>query len=139
MEMTVSAWVALGAAVVSLLSFFDRIISRRGDATAKSIKQVDDAWKEEWREAVDNWKEEMRLLRQETDQRIGQLHARILEQQAAISQVKLDVVQGTINVPTREQMVTAINAALAPVARHMERTERFMDDIYKSGVLSNRD
>lgn len=124
---------------MALLSFLDRIISRRDGETRKSIREVDDAWKEEWREAVDNWKEEIRSIRQETDQRIASLHAKILEQQAAISQVKLDVVQGTVNVPTREQMEIAIRTALAPVAGHMERAERFMTDIYKSGVLANKE
>lgn len=137
--MELSVWVAIGAAVVSLLSFLDRIASRKNEATTASIRAVDSAWKEEYRLQKEEWDEELRLLRTELDQRLASLNARILEQSTQITQIKLDVVTGTANVPTREDLGNAITAALRPMNQHMDRVDRFMEAAYTSGVFVKRD
>lgn len=122
--MEVSTWVALGSAIVALLSFLDRLAARKQEATATSIKDVD--------KALDEFKKE-------TDQRFTAMLLRISEQNANIAGMKLEIVTATANVPTREHLDQSINSAMAPVAAHMNRVDRFMEAAYQSGAFIKRD
>lgn len=111
---------ALLVAVISLISTW---VFKRGDGTTATIKA-----------AEERWREEHRLL----ENRVSNLMERNAEISADISQVKLELVQSIVNVPTREQLTEAIDRSLAPVLAHMAKTERALEMIYTSGLLHRR-
>lgn len=106
----------LFALAVAALSLLNTVLQRRSDTGNQQLIQ----------------------LRKEYDTRLMQLHQATAELTAAVHQVKLEQVQTTVNVPTREQLDEAIDRALGPVLNHMRKTERFIEQIYQSGLLVTR-
>lgn len=118
--MEVSTWVALGSAIVALLSFFDRLADRKARARDQELRDlVND---------IDGYQKEV-------DQRFAAMDRRIVEQALNISQVKLDIITQTGSLPTREQLTQSIEVALRPINTHITRVDRFMEDAYRSGAF----
>lgn len=131
--------IALGALIVAVLgAIIIPLVLQMRAATGARIKEVNEAWKAECKEIDDAWRTEVSDLRREYEARIASMHHKVLEQTAALSQVKLELVQATVNVPTRDQLNDILDRAMQPVAEHMRKTENFIERIYQSGILIDR-
>lgn len=131
--------IAFGALLVTVLgAIVIPLVLQMRAATNSKIKELDTAWKTECKSIDEEWREEVSILRREYEARVSSMHQRVLEQTAALSQVKLELVQATVNVPTRDQLNDIIDRAMQPVAEHMRKTENFIERIYQSGILIDR-
>lgn len=116
--------VAVGALLVTLVTLLSNLQHRKERATKEMLMEFrTDIFK-----ALDK-------QRSDLNTRVSPVHARVAEVSADLSRHKLEYAQHQGKVVTRADMDDMLEAALEPLLLHVKKSEAFMEEILRSGVL----
>lgn len=124
MQFETSHLIALGALLVSLISFLTTAQNRKERASKMMLDEVENRWRKD----LSDFKQEVVLG-------LSTTRARHAEAIAKITQLNLEFVQHQAAVVSRGDMDNIFEQRLEPVLRHMQKSEAFMEEILRSGLL----
>ena len=116
--------VALAAVLVAATTLWTNIQSRKDRATKEMVK-----------ESEERQKAELNKLNSELSLRISVAATKQAEAEAKLAQFRLEFAHHQARVVSREDMDNIFEQRLDPVLLHMKKSESFMEEILRSGIL----
>lgn len=127
MNLEVKDVTAIMAVIIAVATLWNTIQNRRDRATKDLIDKSGQAY--------------IALLEKfkaDFDMRLASANARAAELTAQQSQIRLELVQHQAKAITRADMDSILETALDPVLLHMKKSETFMEEILRAGLLTRR-
>lgn len=113
-------------AIVAIATLYNTVMTQRSTTAKQQVKETE----ERCMVKISECRSDLLL-------RISAASAQNAEMGAKISQLRLDFTQHTGTALTRRDLDTVLESSLEPVIQHMQRTEAFIEEVLRAGILSN--
>lgn len=110
--------------VIAALTLWNTFQRQREERLNKSLEAIET-----------RLKAEREVIRADMNNRISQAQAKALEAEAKVSELRLAFTEYQARVPSRQDLDKALETVMGPVIEHMQRTEAFIEEVLRAGVL----